>query len=666
MPLLVLDPELTIVEVNDAYLAGVLRHRDELIGRNVFDAFPDNPDDREADGVDNLRASLHRVLRLRVSDVMAIQKYDIEKPSGFEIRYWAPVNAPVLDPDGEVELILHRVEDVTAYVQSQQPELHAKMEAEVFARHRLQERNVVLQAVADSLDTVVIGCDAAGRPTIYNQAARELAGDRLDGRPADQWPRLLHLENADEPLRQAMRGIPVRDSEVILRPPGQARRIFRMHACPLTGLPGLAVVVALDDVTVRRRVARLQAGELEVADLIGHPEGNRLAEVMRTVGTAAGWSATEFWTVDDVTRLLHREARWPESGPSVPPDPPAESRPVPSDSPKTGAPDSPAGSRLLSGPVTLASGEGLPGQAWEAAEPVWTTGLGEPLRAALAIPIPAGPNPLGVLVCYSDTEEVPEGLRTAVITGIGARLGEFLERRRAERLAAELDRTRDEYIALVGHELRTPLTSIQSYTDLMLGEPDLDEEHRSALEVMRRNTAGLHGIVMRLLDVAGMRSGRIDLRTTSVDLAEIVRAAAARRPGVQFDGPASMIVDGDPERLSEVADELLANAATWAAEDSTIRIGLRPGDRVVELSVSNTGERIKAHEQADLFDPFFRGESARHNGIPGNGLGLTVARAIVEQHGGTLSVSGPDDDETTFTVRLPARSLASTGTPPRG
>ncbi|MFF5650805.1 PP2C family protein-serine/threonine phosphatase [Streptomyces collinus] len=120
-PYLVLGADLVIVDVNEAYLQVTGRSRRDLVGQHLFDAFPDNPADPDADGVRNLDASLHRVLRSREPDTMAVQKYDIPvagRPGVFEERWWSPVNTPVLGPDGQVAWIIHRVEDVTAFVLS--------------------------------------------------------------------------------------------------------------------------------------------------------------------------------------------------------------------------------------------------------------------------------------------------------------------------------------------------------------------------------------------------------------------------------------------------------------------------------------------------------------------------------------------------------------------
>src|SRR5262249_28475703 len=115
---------LTIVAASDAYLRATMTRRVEILGRGLFDVFPDNPDDPAATGTANLRASLERVLARRAPDTMAVQKYDIRRPAaeggGFEVRYWSPVNSPVLGRDGQVRYVIHRVEDVTERVRLEQ------------------------------------------------------------------------------------------------------------------------------------------------------------------------------------------------------------------------------------------------------------------------------------------------------------------------------------------------------------------------------------------------------------------------------------------------------------------------------------------------------------------------------------------------------------------
>ncbi len=149
---LVLDPSFRIIAVTNRYLAATMRSRESLVGLDIFEAFPDDPDDPTADATRNLRASLERARATGVADAMTIQRYNIERPTaeggGFEERFWSPINTPVCDPGGAVLCILHQVTDVTEYVRlqrSQEAESEAtlalrtraeRMESEVVARAR--------------------------------------------------------------------------------------------------------------------------------------------------------------------------------------------------------------------------------------------------------------------------------------------------------------------------------------------------------------------------------------------------------------------------------------------------------------------------------------------------------------------------------------------------
>lgn len=216
---LVLDPSFVIVAVTDAYLTATMTRRAEILGRHVFDVFPDNPDDPGATGVANLRASLERVRTARVADTMAVQKYDVRRPAAdggaFEERYWSPVNTPVLDAEGRLRYIVHEVQDVTEFVRLKASEVEhqhvtdelrsraARMEAEVLARaHDIAEANRALQRANLELDRFfslssdmfgVFNLDGTFRRV--NDAWAEVLGYRsveLVGRP------FLDLVHADD------------------------------------------------------------------------------------------------------------------------------------------------------------------------------------------------------------------------------------------------------------------------------------------------------------------------------------------------------------------------------------------------------------------------------------------------------------------------------------
>lgn len=142
---LVLAPDLTIVAVSNAYARATMTERSAIVGRGLFEVFPDNPDDPTATGVNDLRASLDRVREHRRPDAMAVEQYDIRRPEsaggGFEVRHWSSLNTPVLDRTGRLAWIVHRVEDVTELV---------RLQSEGAARDQIQRDQ---QRVIDELHT---------------------------------------------------------------------------------------------------------------------------------------------------------------------------------------------------------------------------------------------------------------------------------------------------------------------------------------------------------------------------------------------------------------------------------------------------------------------------------------------------------------------------------
>lgn len=154
---LILFPDLRIAAVSDSYLKATNTKRDEILGRGIFDVFPDNPSDPNADGVGNLYTSLSFVLKEKIPNTMAVQKYDVRRPEseggGFEEKYWSPMNSPILNEKREVIFIVHRVEEVTEFVQlknkgkeqnkitEELKNLTVSMETEIYQRAQEIQKN---------------------------------------------------------------------------------------------------------------------------------------------------------------------------------------------------------------------------------------------------------------------------------------------------------------------------------------------------------------------------------------------------------------------------------------------------------------------------------------------------------------------------------------------
>jgi signal transduction histidine kinase len=227
-----------------------------------------------------------------------------------------------------------------------------------------------------------------------------------------------------------------------------------------------------------------------------------------------------------------------------------------------------------------------------------------------------------------------------------------------ERLV-EADRLKDEFVALISHDLRTPLTSIMGYIELALDE-ELEPETRSYLEVVARSSSRLLRLVDDLLFVARLQSGRLDLNTTRIDLNEIARQSAEEARGradakdlqllVDVDGPVP--VDADRGRIFQLLDNLISNAIKFTPDGGTVEIRVA-ADGAARLEVCDTGVGFTHAEAARVFERFYRTEAAMERQVPGTGLGLFIAHAIADAHGGRISAHPRSGGGAVFRVELP-------------
>jgi signal transduction histidine kinase len=284
------------------------------------------------------------------------------------------------------------------------------------------------------------------------------------------------------------------------------------------------------------------------------------------------------------------------------------------------------------------------------------------IRTALSVPLAVGEKTFGAMT-FAASDRHYDADDLAFAKSIGSRVAAALENARLHAVAREAICARDELLVLAAHELRTPLTALQLKTEHLLraapSGPDGDEVARRegiAYEVRR-----FSALVDHMLNAVNIRAAGVVLAPGPCDLAMMVRARIDRVAGrartagsaIALDSAPSVIARWDKARLEEVIDTLLDNAIKFG-HGAPIAVSLRADGAWAELSVRDQGIGIPEDRLSAIFQPFERAVPKEHFG--GLGLGLYIAKAIVDAHGGSIAVTSRPGEGTTFVVRLPQRN----------
>ena len=248
----------------------------------------------------------------------------------------------------------------------------------------------------------------------------------------------------------------------------------------------------------------------------------------------------------------------------------------------------------------------------------------------------------------------------------------------------ELDRLKSNFLATMSHELRTPLTSVIGYAEMMaegLAGP-VSSDQKEYLTTILGKADQLLGLITAVLDVSSLESGQLALERTTLSLADLVASelatfapqAGRRGIAIQLEACDDTVVVGDRRKLRQIVSSLVSNAVKFTPDRGKVRVTLRPGPLAVhepgrdatpaiQLVVSDSGIGISRDQVAKIFEPFFQVDSSSTRAFGGTGLGLTLAKAYVEAHGGQIWVDTTPGRGSTFTATFPASgdSAASAG-----
>jgi signal transduction histidine kinase len=288
---------------------------------------------------------------------------------------------------------------------------------------------------------------------------------------------------------------------------------------------------------------------------------------------------------------------------------------------------------------------------------------------------------LDLLVHHAHARELAAGTHEEAMRLTFAELTEHNARlSRAVARLEELDRLKSNFLATMSHELRTPLTSVIGYAEMMaegLAGP-ITQDQREYLTTILGKADQLLSLITAVLDVSSLESGQLALERATLSLADLVASelatfapqAGRRGIAIQLDACPDAVVVGDRRKIRQVVSSLVSNAVKFTPDRGKVGVALRRGplavhepaggDEVpaIQLVVSDSGIGISRDQVAKIFEPFFQVDSSSTRAFGGTGLGLTLAKAYVEAHGGRIWVDTAPGQGSTFTATFPAPRAA--------
>jgi PAS domain S-box-containing protein len=643
-PYLVLSPQLTILAANAAYLQIAGRTRASIIGLNIFEAFPANPDDPQGDGVASLSNSLQQALATGRPDKIAAIRYDIAPDANgkqFLPRYWKTTNTPLLAADGSVRCIIHTVEEITsAFVTGGREPRDVLANVTDLIRELKAPEDIGQQAAAilgaalgasrvgygaidvarDTLHVVRDWC-AAGVDTLAGETPLHHYSDFIDDLKLGK---LIVIGNVDDDARTASAATALR-----------ARSAAAFVNVPIVERGVLVAVLFVNGASPRDWTVEELLLIKEVAARI-HTAGERLR-----VAAALRESEAKFRTIADAM---------PQMVWSTLPD---------------GYHDyyNEQWYRFTGVPPNSTDGDGWndifhpddQDRAWLAWRASLATGNTYEIEYRLRHHGGGYRWVLGRALPVRNEDG-------AIIRWMGT-CTDIENQKQAEATLREANGRKDEFLAMLAHELRNPLAPISSAAQIMLlrhGDPLAVQKSG---QVILRQVRHLTALVDDLLDVSRVTHGLIRIERVPLDLQEVLQDAVEQaQPLIESRGHrltldlalAPCMVLGDKLRLVQVVANLLNNATKYTPAGGAIIVSLTRLDGQARIAVTDNGCGIEPALLPHVFDLFIQAKRTPERQQGGLGLGLALVKRITALHDGIVSArsDGPGLGSC-FTMLLP-------------
>ncbi|MXV61920.1 PAS domain S-box protein [Natronorubrum sp. JWXQ-INN-674] len=639
--LIVQPGDYEIVAVSDAYLDATMTERTEIMGRTLFEIFPNNPDD-PADGVGNLRESLESVAETGETDVMSVTHYPIpDRESGgdeFEERWWSPTNSPVFDTTGEIDYIIHSVTDITPIVQELQADdeqellqdpdaTESQLESDIVLRgqellqdakreayEQLRESEERFRALVTTTSDAVFSANAEWSEIHSLEGADILADTDEQGR---SWI-TKHVPPEDQPRVQEAIDEAVRTKSSfelehrIVREDGTVSWIVS-RATPLLDADG--------------EITRWLGAANDVTERVERERYLEDAKERLEAATEAGAIGTWEWHIPD-DRIY--------TGPSfaktfgIDPDATDEGVSVEQFISAIHEDDRDRVQRKVEGAIES-------GEEYEEEYRVWDAD-GE----------------LRWVVARGHVEYDDDG---NPVTFPGA-LTDITERKQFERRLEKSNERLEQFAYAASHDLQEPLRMVTSYLRLIERRyaDDLDEDGEEFIDFAVDGAERMRDMIEGLLEYSRVETRGDPFET--VDLNSVLEDVLADLQVVLEESDAEITteslprVEGDPGQLRQVFQNLLSNALEYSGDDSP-RVDIsadRTGSKVI-VSVADEGIGIEPDDGERVFEVF---QSLHANDEhSGTGIGLALCKRIVERHDGDIWVDSEPGEGSTFSFTLP-------------
>jgi PAS domain S-box-containing protein len=640
-PYLLMDRQLNIIGANQAYLKSTGRVEADLLGRYVFDAFPENPDDPGSTNVAEVRASLLRAIASGEPDTSAFLRYSVPRQTAagtvFDERFWSTVHTPIRGADGEVAFVAQNAIDVTdlysfdrqSQTASLAPARTSGSTAEAFNRAQMHEamtrilsdeRNHLRKLFNQAPGFIAVVAGDNNVFEIVNEAYYQLVG---------------HREIIGKPMMEALPELRGQGFEELLAEVRRSGKPFvgRDLKAQLQRVAGAPVTEAYIDVLYQPMFDRDGActGIFAQGHDVSEGHAARLAERESAERLADGMVAARMvvWDWDIATRAIVFSAN---------------------------------------ADLVLGTGDSSIDAVTAAVPPEDAA----PLIAARdrAIAERTGYEAIVRFVRPSDGRTIWIDVRGKVrcdaddraVSVRGVTL-DITERIKAEDDLRDAHRRKDEFLAMLAHELRNPLAPISSAAQLLNHlQPDSPRLQHAA-DIIVRQVEHITGLVDDLIDVSRVTRGLIATDKQPCDIARIVELALeqvrpvieARRHRLALELPAPpAFILGDQKRLVQALSNLLSNAAKYTPDGGHIALAVSVAGPMVQVTVSDDGIGIGAALLPRVFDLFTQGERSADRAQGGLGVGLAVVKSLVELHGGRVdAASAGAGMGSIFTLALP-------------